>query len=1068
MLPDFNERQTALDTSQSLIVQAPAGSGKTSLLTQRFLALLTTVESPEQIIAITFTKKAAKEMRTRIIETLAMSLEPPPEETYLKQSYTLSLKAMACNEKYHWDLLNNPQRLRIQTIDSLCHYLTRLMPLLSSAIPYSQLGENCEQDYQEAAVSCLKTALKHPHYQEAAITIIQHLGNHQNRLIELFQSMLLKRDQWLKTVLSLNNISMDYFVEGITYLQRLCVDNINNHISAHLLQNLIEIWHYRLSFVPIDDHDFHIDGDNFNFWQQTALLLLTTDNKPRSRFTKTQGFPAKTSFKNKDEKDKADKIKALLKDITDELSENELLIKELVNAKMTPLKYIETKQWHVLQALLKLLPLLAAELRIIFANKNKVDFSEVAMQANLALGDECPTDLNLFIDYQIKHLLIDEFQDTSLNQFELVEKLIRGWQQGDGRTLFIVGDPMQSIYRFRQAEVSLFLRAQQHGIADIPLKALYLKCNFRSAKGIVNWVNQSCQYFFPKESHAFFGAIDYKPSVATKESPSAIQAYMSHDKNDEALMIADIIKQNPNKTIAILVQSRKELNTIVPTFAELSIDAEGVDLIKLTNISVIDTLCHIVKALHNPLDNIAWFSLMTSPLCGIDYQCMEYIANTIKHSPPQSFLTHIKDCPAIFSAETKKRLYKLLSTLAYFGQRRYQVPLEENVKACWQQLNGPLTIADSDNENLDLFWLLLDKQTSFPLDINALMSSINHLYSSNTSQSPVQIMTIHKAKGLEFDIVILPSLESNKKPQDTALINWLQIPHPTKGSQLLLSPISDIHDNADNTYHFISHIDKEKEFYEMQRLLYVAMTRAKEKLYLLANEDAISSPPSKSFLAMLSPFLDFSKYDIEKEKTEQKTLFERLKANYFEASEEKPATIGLYHPKSKTIVRDSQRLIGIYLHELLYYIAEAHIDNYDALSHFDMQSRLLEMGIEIDELEESIEFCQLFLQSFFNSEKGQWIIRPHQDENNELALNTSAGCFIIDRTFIENNIRWIVDYKSGSPMDKPKEEYIEQLEQYGKLFSQKENLPIKLALFYPLTDTFYQWDYIPIIEKSMS
>jgi ATP-dependent helicase/nuclease subunit A len=129
------------------------------------------------------------------------------------------------------------------------------------------------------------------------------------------------------------------------------------------------------------------------------------------------------------------------------------------------------------------------------------------MAAQRALGEpEEPTDLALSLDYQIRHLLVDEFQDTSVSQFSLLEKLTAGWQRGDGRTIFVVGDPMQSIYRFREAEVGLFLKACGDGIGAIPLELVRLSANFRSDKGIVDWVNATFPSVLPTEEEITTGA----------------------------------------------------------------------------------------------------------------------------------------------------------------------------------------------------------------------------------------------------------------------------------------------------------------------------------------------------------------------------------------------------------------------------------------------------------------------------------------------------------------------------------------------------------------------------------
>ena len=139
----------------------------------------------------------------------------------------------------------------------------------------------------------------------------------------------------------------------------------------------------------------------------------------------------------------------------------------LAALKTAPPEKYSDQQWEALEAIVALLKPAVAELRRLFAERGEVDFTEIAHGALLALGTpEAPTDLLLALDVRVKHLLVDEFQDTSNSQWELIERLTAGWEPGDGRTVFVVGDPMQSIYRFRDAQVGLFLHARRHGGAQ--------------------------------------------------------------------------------------------------------------------------------------------------------------------------------------------------------------------------------------------------------------------------------------------------------------------------------------------------------------------------------------------------------------------------------------------------------------------------------------------------------------------------------------------------------------------------------------------------------------------------
>src|SRR5262249_50241026 len=138
------------------------------------------------------------------------------------------------------------------------------------------------------------------------------------------------------------------------------------------------------------------------------------------------------------------------------------------------------------------LPQAAAELLVVFAARGTVDYAQYTLAALQALGEaDAPSDLLMRLDLAVDHLLVDEFQDTTDAQYRLLEKLTAGWTGDDGRTLFAVGDPMQSIYRFRDAEVRLFLESRDRGrVGNVDVEFLDLARNFRSQALLVSWVNR--------------------------------------------------------------------------------------------------------------------------------------------------------------------------------------------------------------------------------------------------------------------------------------------------------------------------------------------------------------------------------------------------------------------------------------------------------------------------------------------------------------------------------------------------------------------------------------------------
>src|SRR6185503_2266111 len=161
MIADAKPREAALDVRRSFIVQAPAGSGKTELLVQRYIRLLGAVEKPEEIVAITFTIKAAAEMRARVLANLPNA-----------------------GEIAH--------RLRIQTIDAFCASLTRQMPVVSGFGAQPGVVEDAREHYDEAARRVLMELTP------AAARVLLHLDNNLDTAAGMLASMLARRDQWLR------------------------------------------------------------------------------------------------------------------------------------------------------------------------------------------------------------------------------------------------------------------------------------------------------------------------------------------------------------------------------------------------------------------------------------------------------------------------------------------------------------------------------------------------------------------------------------------------------------------------------------------------------------------------------------------------------------------------------------------------------------------------------------------------------------------------------------------------------------------------------------------------------
>lgn len=1100
MISDQAVRTRAIDVTESFIVQAPAGSGKTELLTQRILNLLAHAQKPEEVLAITFTRKAAQEMRHRVMSAIRMGLdETEPTAEHTRTTWGLARNVLKQDAAQVWGLLQSPSRLQVMTIDALCASLARQLPLLSQLGGMSDIAQDPTLLYEQAAVSCINDCLKAEHLPMQQLLL--HLDNKQSLAVMLLSQMLASREQWLSLVMlhQQHDDLRPYLEANIESV----IHSVLTATATHCTQDL------QLRLKPLCDFaaenaeecerlsqwnaaNTHVD--DLDVWKTLASWLLTKEGELRKKMDKRQGFPAPSAAKDKTQKALFTEMKNHAKDLLETIEATPSFLESLQLISLLPPAHYEESDWTILSALLDILPQAAAHLLLLFQQRRSIDFTQIAQSALIALGDEDnPTDFALMLDYKIKHILVDEFQDTSITQFSLLEKLTSGWQPGDGRTLFCVGDPMQSIYRFRQAEVALFLQAKEQGIGSLPLTSLTLTTNFRSQAGVIDWINTHAPLCFAQADDLNLGAIAYSPSESFHEQTHAqsVMCIGSQDVPTQAAQVLDCIKalhaENPNQTIAILVRARSHLTEITQLLARAKVAYQAVELEPLIHRPVIQQLMILVRATLHPADSMAWLALLHAPYCGFS---LKDITRIRESAPDRALFENLSDptLPECLSAEGRTILKRIQGVLHHLFHERGRQSLAHTVRAVWIALGGPAALPDQhDLDDAQTFFetLMTCEQANPGLDFADIEREFEKAYSAPKDKTAlIQVMTIHRAKGLEFDAVIMPALERATRSHDKPLLLWEHMP-TTEGESLLFAPIQALYGAQNPLYDYLWATQKQKNAYELGRLLYVGLTRAKSRLCLLATlkQNAAKEilPPAKgSFLSLLWPRLsdaiELREGEAQASASNSSDVLTRLSPNWQWPRGLKPIITPLSAPLCESNAVDRrvhlpeakrEQALGTLVHRVLYQMAKT------GLSHWDdariqacrpyWQAALMELGVH-EGWEPLLDTVEQAVRNTLADERGRWILAEHTQQEAELELRASLkGRYqriIVDRTFIDAaGTRWIIDYKTSTFGSDSKAQYAPQLENYARILSHLSSHPIQLGLYFPLSCDWIAWSW---------
>jgi len=924
---DLADRERALNTHTSCIVEAPAGSGKTGILMQRYLKLLAeeSVAEPEEILAITFTNKATAELRERIVEQLQSAYADEPLSTnasaFDQATRAFANAALARDSQLHWHILDRPQRLNIRTIDSICAEIANSLPLLSGSGGSRRPTPDATALYRLAAQRTLmQLGGSDRDLHEALRTILLHRDASLADVESLLADMLSQREQWGEiiplTPTGLDNKTLD--TEVRMKLERalesiLCsaLTRAASLMPAGMLHELTALA-AQLGLNPgYNGEDSPIAfctdrrtppaeaADHLDHWQALISLLLTKEGDWRKSFNVNVV---------KFQMSKSEKV--ALQNLIDTHKSDELCDALCAVRNLPPARYPDD-QWVVTKSLFHVLRRALAELKVLFSERAECDFTEIAIDAREALqsldaqqpgSDSSAVDLALTPGGRLRHLLVDEMQDTSAAQYDLIHLLTRSWD-GATQTLFLVGDPKQSIYLFRQARVERFLRTMrdQH-LGEIPLTPLRLTANFRSQATLVHDFNNTFEKLFPsiEEVNRTHNTVDVPFVAATPTRPATESASVQwhaavpgeedldfpttniagrdHElqqaRNIRGVIeywLAQPLPEGRTKPwrIAVLARNRSHLAPIVAEFkrsypdGRAPIPYRAVDIDPLADRPEVLDAFALTRAVLHPADRAAWLAVLHAPWCGLGIADLLALTGEGPEADPCATIASLvitrRDR---LSPEGRQLLDRVWPTLQTSDATLGNDPIATHIERTWRSLGGdaPLTSVECTNVLRYLDVLREVQSESTFVDLTLLKSRLQKLYADPASGDiPVELLTIHKAKGLEWDVVLVPSLERKSGTSSADLLNWLEIDGaPPDASPIILAPIWSKGTDSDKLNKWLNAAKEARENAERKRLFYVLCTRAKEELHLFAactrkQDQSFATPIHGSLLKTVWP-----------------------------------------------------------------------------------------------------------------------------------------------------------------------------------------------------------------------
>ncbi|MGH8646627.1 MAG: 3'-5' exonuclease [Gammaproteobacteria bacterium] len=600
--------------------------------------------------------------------------------------------------------------------------------------------------------------------------------------------------------------------------------------------------------------------------------------------------------------------------------------------------------------------------------------------------------------------------------------------------------------------------------------------------------------------------VPYTPSVTTlfldKEAVT-VHPFFDNDQWGEAQRVVALVKEarERNESVAVLARTRLHLREVVASLNAAGLRYQATEIAALADRPVIQDLTALTLALLHPADRIAWLSVLRAPWCGLSLTDLHALA-AHDHRRCLWDLLCKDELQSQISADGQERLRRLRVVFQSALAKRRRGSLRRWVEGTWLALGGPACITEeTDFLNVRAFFEKLDalEQGADLLEWQRLGTHVAAAFAAPDSQADpmLQLMTLHKAKGLEFDTVIVPGLGRTTRTDQERLLLWMERPRASGRNDLLLALLPEMpSEGKEEIYHYLQRLTRAQMRAEQKRLLYVAVTRARRQLHLLgraatravADQLEPQCPRPGTLLHDLWPVVEMQfRRSLNVRGPEAEPILRsdplqrvrRLSLDWILPPPPAPipgSRQSAIHAEGSIEFRwagSTARHVGTVVHRFLQVIAAQGPRAGDIHSRrIQIARSLTTLGVPDDALQAAVDKVLDALSSTLADRRGRWILNPeHQDAHNEYALGGVLGGEIvhavIDRTFIDREgIRWIIDYKTGTHLgadptafiDNEQQRYQAQLERYAVLMGGLEPRPIRLGLYFPLLTAWREWE----------